>query len=194
MSAVLNLENKAKLMTADELLVMPNTRFGYELIRGKLKEYMPTGMLHGIIATKIGSHLSFFVEENDLGVVLAAETGFNIFQNPDTVRAPDSAFVSKEKLKKYGFTEKFFPAAPDLAVEVVSPSDRKKDIESKVRDYLEAKVKLVWIIYPKNKVVAVYRQNNIVSILRESDTLEGEDVLPNFQLSLEKLFANLPTE
>lgn len=194
MSAVLDVENKAKLITADELLVMPNTRFGFELVCGELKEYMPTGMLHGIIATRIGTQLSFFVSENNLGVVLAAETGFNIFQNPDTVRAPDSAFIGKEKLKKYGLTEKFFPAAPDLAVEVVSPNDRKKDIESKIKDYLSAGVELIWVIYPKNKVVAVYRQNNLVSILRETDTLEGEEILPNFQLSLEKLFADLPKE
>ncbi len=190
MSSVLDLKEQKRL-TADELLVMPNTRFGYELVRGELKKYMPTGFLHGLIASRIGRIIGNFVDENDLGVTFAAETGFLIFQNPDTVRAPDSAFVSKEKLEKHGITEKFFPDAPDLAVEVVSPSDRKKDIEEKIRDYLKAGVSLVWVIYPQNKIIAVHRQSNITSILRETDELDGEDVLPNFRCPLNEIFGDL---
>lgn len=191
MSAVL--ENpQTKLMTSDELLIMPNSRWGYELVRGKLKKYMPAGNLHGIIASKIGRIIGNFVDENDLGVVVAAETGFKIFQNPDTVRAPDSAFIGKEKLAKHGITEKFFPDAPDLAVEVVSPSDKKKDIEEKIQDYLAAGVKLIWTIYPQKQIVVVHRQSKVVSILFETDEFEGEDVLPNFHFPLEKLFENLP--
>ena len=191
MSAILE-QTRTGLMTADELLMMPNSRWGYELVRGKLKKYMPAGNLHGIIALKIGRIVGNFVEENNLGVVVAAETGFLISHNPDTVRAPDSAFIGKEKLAKYGITEKFFPDAPDLAVEVVSPNDRKKDIEDKVQDYLAAGVNLIWIIYPQKQFVVVHRQSKIVSILFETDELEGEEVLPNFRLPLEKLFGNLP--
>ena len=190
MSAVLDLKDQ-KTMTADELLTMPNAQFGCELVRGKFKKYMPTGFLHGLIASRIGRIIGNFVDENDLGVTFAAETGFLIFQNPDTVRAPDSAFISKENFKKHGVTEKFFSGAPDLAVEVVSPSDRKKDIEEKIRDYLKTGVALVWIIYPQNKIVAVHRQNNITSILRETDELDGENILPNFRCSLEKIFGDL---
>jgi len=191
MSAILE-QTRTGLMTADELLMMQNSRWGYELVRGKLKKYMPAGNLHGIIALKIGRIVGNFVEENNLGVVVAAETGFLISHNPDTVRAPDSAFIGKEKLAKYGITEKFFPDAPDLAVEVVSPNDRKKDIEDKVQDYLAAGVNLIWIIYPQKQFVVVHRQSKIVSILFETDELEGEEVLPNFRLPLEKLFGNLP--
>lgn len=190
MSAVLDLKDQ-KTLTADELLMIPNTRFGYELVRGQLKKYMPTGFLHGLIASRIGRIIGNFADENDLGVTFAAETGFLIFQNPDTVRAPDLAFITKDKFKKHGITEKFFPGAPDLAVEVVSPSDRKKDIEEKIRDYLKAGVALVWIIYPQNKIVAVHRQNNITSILRETDELDGENVLPDFRCSLEEIFGDL---
>lgn len=191
MSAVL--ENlQAKLMTADELLMMPNSRCGYELVRGKLRKYMPSGNIHGIIALRIGRIIGNFVDENDLGIAVAAETGFIISHNPDTVRAPDAAFIGKEKLAKYGITEKFFPDAPDLAVEVVSPNDRKKDIEEKTRDYLAAGVKLIWIVYPQNKIVAVHRQDNITDILRQTDELDGEDVLPDFRYPLEKIFGNLP--
>ncbi len=191
MSAVLE-EVQTKLITADELLFMPNTKYGCELVRGKIVRYMPTGISHGIISAKIGRELSNFVSEHKIGIVLGAETGFYIFQNPDTVRAPDSAFIGNEKLAKYGITEKYFPAAPDLAVEVVSPSDRKKDIEDKIKDYLTAGVSLVWIIYPPNRIVAVYRQSNLVSILRDNDDLDGENILPDFQLSLSELFADLP--
>jgi Uma2 family endonuclease len=191
MSAVLE-ETQSKLITADELFTMPNTKYGCELVRGKLVKYMPTGIIHGIVSTQIGQSLSNFVKANQLGIVLAAETGFYIFQTPDTVRAPDSSFVGNEKLAKHGITEKFFPDAPDLAAEVVSPSDKKRDIEEKIKDYLSAGVHLVWIIYPQNKIVAVYRQNNIVSILREDDELDGENVLPNFRLSLAELFGDLP--
>lgn len=191
MSAILE-KQRFGLMTADELLMMPDSRWGYELVRGKLKKYMPAGNLHGIIASKIGRIIGNFVEENDLGVVVAAETGFKIFQNPDTVRAPDSAFIGKEKLAKHGITQKFFPDAPDLAVEVVSPSDKKKEIEEKIQDYLKAGVGLIWIIYPRKQLIAVYRQSKIVSILFETDELEGEDVLPNFRFPVGKIFENLP--
>ncbi len=191
MSAVLE-ETQSRLMTADKLFTMPNTKYGCELVRGKLIEYMPTGVLHGIVAPQIGQALSNFVKANKLGVVLAAETGFYIFQTPDTVRAPDSAFIGNEKLAKHGITEKFSPDAPDLAVEVVSPSDRKKDIEEKIKDYLSAGVQIVWIVYPQNRIAAVYRQNNIVSILREDDEFDGEGVLPNFRFALAELFNNLP--
>jgi Uma2 family endonuclease len=191
MSAILE-KPQGGLLTADELLMMPNTRWGFELVRGQLKKYMPAGNLHGFIASKIGALLSVFVAENNLGAVFAAETGFIVFHNPDTVRAPDAAFVGREKLAKYGITEKYFPVAPDLAVEVVLPNDRKKDIEGKIRDYLAADVKLIWIIYPQNKIVAVHRQNYIADILRESDELDGKDVLPNFRLPLNKIFGNLP--
>lgn len=191
MSAILE-QTQNKLITADELFMMPNTKRGCELVRGRIIKYMPTVITHGIVATQIGQALSNFVKANKLGIVLAAETGFYIFQSPDTVRAPDASFVGNEKLAKHGITEKFFPDAPDLAVEVVSPSDRKKDIEEKIKDYLSAGVQIVWIVYPQNRIVAVYRQNNIVSILRDNDELDGESVLPDFRLSLTELFGNLP--
>ncbi len=175
MSAVLE-ETQNRLITADELFMMPNTKRGCELVRGRLIKYMPTGMIHGIVATQIGQALSNFVRANNLGIVVAA----------------DSAFVGSDKLAKHGITEKFFPDAPDLTVEVVSPSDRKKDIEEKVKDYLSAGVQLVWIIYPQNRIAAVYRQNNIVSILREDDEFDGEEFPPNFRLALSELFDNLP--
>lgn len=191
MSAVLE-RTQTGLVTADELFTMPDTKHGCELVRGKIIKYMPAGNLHGIIALKIGRIVGNFVEENNLGVVVAAETGFIISRNPDTVRAPDAAFIGNEKLAEYGIMEGFFPDAPDLAIEVVSPNDKKRDIEDKVQDYLAAKVKLIWTIYPQKQIVVVHRQSKVVSILFETDELEGEEVLPNFKFPLEKLFRNLP--
>ena len=191
MSAVLE-RTQTGLVTADELFTMPDTKHGCELVRGKIIKYMPAGNLHGIIALKIGRIVGNFVEENNLGVVVAAETGFIISRNPDTVCAPDAAFIGNEKLAEYGIMEGFFPDAPDLAIEVVSPNDKKRDIEDKVQDYLAAKVKLIWTIYPQKQIVVVHRQSKVVSVLFETDELEGEEVLPNFKFPLEKLFRNLP--
>jgi len=191
MSAVLE-DTATKLITAEELLLMPNTKYGCELVRGKIIRYMPTGAIHGIVSARIGQFLSNFVREHPLGIVFGAETGFYIFQTPDTVRAPDASFVGNEKLAKHGISEKFFSGAPDLAVEVVSPSDKKTDIEDKINDYLTAGVSIIWVIYPKNRIVAVYRQSDVVSILRDEDELDGESVLPDFRLSLTELFGDLP--
>lgn len=191
MSAVLT-ETQTKLMTADELLVLPNSRYGYELVRGKLKKYMSGGNLHGIIIGGLARLISNYVYENNLGETPAAETGYKIFFDPDTVRAPDISFISKEKLMRIGITEKFFPAAPDLAVEVVSPNDREKDIQGKIADYLIADVPLIWIVRPRNQTVTVYRPDQEPQILSRSDVLEGGDVFPGFRLPLAELFGNLP--
>ena len=190
MSSVLNVTQK-KEWTADEFFHSPLSQ-NHELIAGELVEVMSAGFIHGIITQRIGRFIGNFADENNLGEVTAAETGFILGEN--TFRGADSAFISIENLKKYGYPQGFFPIAPDIAIEVVSPSNTSEEMMEKVSLYLRNGSRLVWIIYPKNRVVAVYRQNNLVSILRETDTLEGEDILPNFQLPLEKLFADLPTE
>ncbi|HEX8198417.1 MAG TPA: Uma2 family endonuclease [Pyrinomonadaceae bacterium] len=191
MSAVLT-ETQSKLMTADELLVLPNSRYGYELVRGKLKKYMPGGNLHGIIIGRLARLISNYVHDNNLGETPAAETGYKIFFDPDTVRAPDISFISKEKLMRIGITEKFFPAAPDLAVEVVSPNDREKDIQGKIADYLIADVPLIWIVRPKNQTITVYRPDQEPQVLSRSNNLDGGNALPGFSCSLEQIFGNLP--
>ncbi len=190
MSSVLNVTQK-KEWTADEFFHSPLSQ-NHELIAGELVEVMSAGFIHGIITQRIGRFIGNFADENNLGEVTAAKTGFILGEN--TFRGADSAFISNENLKKYGYPQGFFPIAPDIAIEVVSPSNTSEEMMEKVSLYLRNGSRLVWIIYPKNRVVAVYRQNNLVSILRETDTLEGEDILPNFQLPLEKLFADLPTE
>lgn len=188
MNAVLE-QTVIEKMTADEFEFSPFAET-HELIRGELYPIMPAGILHGVVTNRLAMYLGAFVMENALGEVTAAETGFKLL-NQSTVGA-DIAFISKEKFAQYGITETFFPTAPDLAVEVVSPGNTSEEISTKVEDYLSSGSSLVWIVYPKRKVVVVYRKNNTISFLHEEDELSGEDVIPNFVISLEKIFGNLP--
>jgi len=113
----------SQLVTADELLTMPHNGFRYELVRGELKQKSPSGSEHGVTVVHLTWPLAQHVKDNHLGIVFGAETGFKITTNPDTVRAPDIAFVSHERIPATGIPRGFWPGAPDLAVEVVSPGD-----------------------------------------------------------------------
>ncbi|MCY3869846.1 MAG: Uma2 family endonuclease [Gemmatimonadetes bacterium] len=175
-------------MTADELLVMPHNGYRYELIKGELRQMAPAGSQHGRIAATIGIRLGLFVEDNDLGTTYAAETGFIIDTTPDTVRAPDASFVSKERAEVIGDDEGFFPGAPDLAVEVVSPNDRASEVTEKAFDWLRAGAKMVIVLDPKTRTATVYRDLDDVRILTEGDTIDGGDVLSGWQLPLADVF------
>lgn len=145
----LGLKTFDDLMTADEFFNSPFVRT-HELVAGRLVPLsgkgilkLPTGFQHGTIAALLTEELRRFVRKNKLGAVVAAETGFRLFENPDTIRDADVAFVIKEKLEKHGVTKGFFPEAPDLAVEVVSPGNSKADIQEKVKEYLTAGTGLI---------------------------------------------------
>jgi Uma2 family endonuclease len=185
--------SETKLMTADELLALPSFVNGsdrrYELIKGVLKVMSPTKPLHGVVCARLAARLVSFIEEHDLGEVFGAETGFLVETDPDTVVGADAAFVSRERLATVETFEKFFPFAPDLAVEVLSPSNTVQEIDEKVNFYFAAGSRAVWVFNPKRRTVAVYRSPFDVRILSEQETLEGGDVLPQFRLELAKLFA-----
>lgn len=189
MTAVLNLQEKE--WTAEDFFHSPLSK-NHELVEGALVETMSTGFIHGVIAQEIGYFVLDFAKKHKLGVVTAAETGFILGEK--TYRGADSAFISNENLAKHGYPQGFFPTAPDIAIEVVSPNNTSEEMMQKVDLYLQNGSRLVWIIYPQTRLITVYRQNNLVSLLRENDTLEGEDVLPNFSLPVAALFANLPKE
>ncbi|MDQ3322682.1 MAG: Uma2 family endonuclease [Acidobacteriota bacterium] len=188
MSAVLE-RTIVEKMTADEFESSPFVET-HELIRGELYSIMPAGALHGLITNRISRFLANFVDEHSLGEIFAAETGFKL-KNHSTVGA-DVAFVGRENLARFGVPDSFFPTAPDLAVEVISPSNTSEEISTKVEDYLSSGSRLVWIVYPKRKVVVVYRANNTVSFLHEPEEIDGEDVIPNFRLPLDKVFGGMP--
>jgi Uma2 family endonuclease len=167
-------------MTAEELLALNVPDKRTELVRGRLVVREPAGYLHGRVAAEVGRALAEHVNANDLGVVLAAETGFTLARGPDTVRAPDAAFIAKQNIpdpEPEGFAE----IAPDLVVEVLSPDERPGAVLSKVGDWLEAGVQLVWVIDPKRRILHAYRADGTESLLSESDYIDGENVVPGFR-------------
>src|SRR4030095_2647233 len=159
-----------QLLTADDLLRQPHDGYRYELVKGELIKEPPAGNIHGNRAMRLGWRLACHVENNDLGVVFAAETGFRLASDPDTVRAPDVAFVNKTRIEEAGTFEGFWPGAPDLALEVLSPGDSYTEVEEKVREYLAAGTKAVWIVDPKGRTITVYRSLIDIMILTENDT------------------------
>jgi Uma2 family endonuclease len=175
-------------MTADELFMMKDDGFRYDLVKGELRKISPAGSEHGAVIMRLAGALAPYVEENDLGEVFAAETGFKLASNPDTVLGPDLAFGSNEKIPPTGIPVKFWPGAPDLAVEVVSPGNTRHEIEEKIEQYLAAGVLLVWIISPKHRTVVVHRANTEPATLSESDTLDGQNVVPGFRYDIVRLF------
>ncbi len=174
---------------AEELLHMPDDGFRYELVRGELRRMNPAGNVHGRIAVRITWRLAQHVEENRLGTVYAAETGFKLATDPDTVRAPDVAFVSRARVEAVGEIEGFWPEAPDLAVEVISPGDSYADVEEKVFDWLDAGTKMVVVINPRQRSATVYKSPTDISALAEADVLDGGDVVPGFELTVRDIFA-----
>ena len=182
------MSTEVQLMTADELLALPDDDLCYELIKGELIRMPPPGHIHGLVTMRIASPLGQHVTANKLGIVYAAETGFLIHQNPDTVRAPDVAFVNQQRVATAGEVEGYWVGAPDLVVEVVSPSDSVGYVEDKVEQWIEAGSRLVWVVSPKLRTVTVYRSLTDVTTLTEKDTLDGDDVVRGFKLNVAEIF------
>ena len=172
-------------ITAEQLLDMAIDE-PCELIAGKLYMMTPAGHWHGRIESKVLRLIGNFVEERDLGDVYGGDTGFVIARDPDTVLAPDVAFVRTERLPDT--TEGYFPGAPDLAVEVVSPGDRAKAVSDKVRAWLEAGCLAVWVVRPDARTITVHRGGAEPRTLGETDTLDGGDVLPGFSCRVAQVF------
>ena len=177
-----------ELFTAEELLHLPTVGRRLELVKGKVYEMAPAGGRHGNAAMNMGTLLNVHVRSNGLGRVFAAETGFILRRNPDTVRAPDASFVSQGRLTADEIPDGFIELAPDLVVEVVSPGDTRREVREKVEGWLRAGVRLVWVIYPVTRSATVYRSPEDVIHLNENDILDGENVVPGFACRLGELF------
>jgi Uma2 family endonuclease len=132
--------------------------------------------------------LAQHVKDRDLGKVFSTETGFTIARDPDTVRAPDAAFIHKDHLPATPPEEAFWPGPPDLAVEVVSPGDTTGEIDDKVKAWLDAGSAMVWVVNPKWRSVTVYRSATDIKTLTENDELSGQDVMPGFRCRLREIF------
>jgi Uma2 family endonuclease len=170
------------LMTADELLRthIPDKRV--ELVRGVLVVREPPGLRHGRIALELGHRLTDHVKRGSWGQVYV-ESGFKLATDPDTVRGPDVAFISRARLpdpEPVGYPV----LAPDLVAEVLSPGDRPGEILVKVADWLFAGAKLVWVIDPERRVARVYRHDGTEQIVTADQPLDGEDVVPGFSCPL----------
>ena len=177
-----------RLMTAEELLRMPDDGFRYELVRGELRKMAPAGYKHGRIVLNISTPLDQHVRANKLGAVFAAETGFKLQSGPDLVRAPDVAFVRQERIEQQADSEGYWPGAPDLAVEVISPSDVYSEVEEKVSDWLEGGAQMVVVVNPRKRLVTVYRSLTEIAILSEKDEIDGKDVIPQWSLPVKAIF------
>jgi Uma2 family endonuclease len=174
--------------TANELFEMPDDGFRYELVRGELRKMSPSGSEHGAIVFNASLLLGQHIKSNNLGQGFGAETGFKIASDPDTVRAADIAFVSRERIPEAGIPKNFWPLAPDLVVEVVSPGDTYNEVVEKVGDWLDAGTRAIWIVNPKRRSVTVYRSMTDVTHLSEGDELDGGEVVPGFRCKVSEIF------
>ena len=178
----------APLLTAADVERMSVPDKQVELVRGQLVLREPPGSWHGGVAANLAYFLADFVRRLRLGLVFAQDTGFKIASDPDTVRAPDVAFVARERtgaIRARGYAE----LAPDLLAEILSPDERPAEVLAKVADWLGAGTKLVWVIDPERSEARVYRRDGSLSILQEHDSLDGEDVLPGFSCRLQAVLA-----
>jgi len=174
---------EAKLMTADELLAMPDDGMKHELVRGELITMSPAGSDHGKIIWRIARSLGNYAAERGLGEI-HFDTGFILARNPDTVRVPDVPFVrTARELDEQGF----YPACPDIAVEVMSPTDRYTDVREKVHDYVHAGTPVVIVVDPKKRVAWMYTPDE--RKLTIDDALTAPEILPGWSLPLRELFA-----
>lgn len=181
------LQNRVQLITAEVFGQMPDNDLRQELIDGKVFEMSPPKRKHGRIAMRIGASLSNHVQQARLGETYAAETGFLLRRNPDTVRAPDASFVRRERLEGVS-DEGYFEGAPDLVVEVLSPDDRASYAQTKALQWLDGGARMVIVLDPAKRVATIWRDRKNIRLLTDLETLEGEDVLPGWSLTLAELF------
>ncbi len=176
-----------RLVTADELLAMPDDGLRHELVDGEVHVTPPPGEEHAVIAAEILISLGNHVRAGGLGRV-HTEGGFRIGSAPDTVMAPDVAFVSRQRIEQVPIRKGYRTGAPDLAVGVVSPGDSFVEVEAKVARWLAAGCRMVVVVNPSRRAATVYRSLDEVRLLTEGDVLDGADVVPGWTLPLRELF------
>jgi Uma2 family endonuclease len=175
-------------MTAEELFKMPDDGYRYELVGGELRKMAPPGQYHGEYAGTVFASLHVHVRANNLGKTYT-EIGFHIETNPDHVRAPDVAFISHERLEAIGESPGYFPSAPDLAIEVISPNDRLTRVNEKVRDWLDAGTRMVIVVNPRRREATVHLPGEDPITLTQEDTLDGGDVVWGWQMPVRDIFS-----
>ena len=183
-------QDAPRLMTAEELEALGPDFFG-ELVDGVLVPTSPSAGSHGSIAMRLAIVLGPFVLEHALGELFDSSTGFVLRRNPDLVRSPDVAFVAASRLAAGVPRRGFLPMAPDLAVEILSPSNTASEMTRKLADYFGHGTRAVWLVDPDAEELTVYAASAIPRRLHGRDTLDGGDVLPGFATPVAALFAGL---
>ena len=178
---------RSKPMTAEEFWRLPGSGRRRSLVRGEVVEEMPPGGLHGTVASEIVVRLHAWAKGGPGGAV-GVESGFLLGRDPDIVRGPDIFYVGPERMPEAGVPEAFWNTAPDLAVEVVSPGEKAGDVREKVRDYLAAGTRLVWLVYPSTNEVVVHTPDGLARTHGEGSILEGFESLPGFVCAVVELF------
>ncbi|MGQ0812880.1 MAG: Uma2 family endonuclease [Gemmatimonadota bacterium] len=182
-----------RIYSADDVLylTLPPDVSGYELVDGELVEVMPAGQLHSLLAGEVYTHVRNHVKDRGIRGQVHLDVGYvlGLQRDPQRLRGPDVSFVTPETLQRLGAESEhgFLHGAPDLAVEVES-AERPKHLQQRIQDYLDAGTRLVWVIHSLTKSATVYHPDGSARLLRESDALEGEDVLPGLRIALSELF------
>lgn len=176
------------LTTADQLAALPDDGKRYELVLGELRVMSPAGGNHGRIALRIARLLANYVEQHGMGETFAAETGFLLSTNPDTVRAPDAAFVNASAFEQLKDIRGYLPVAPDLVVEVVSPSDSFTAVEEKSRFWIDHGVRLVIVVDADNQTIRTYRDQNTISVHQSGDTVDASDVVTGWTFKVDDVW------
>ena len=178
----------AKLLTADDLLRLYGEGVRGELIRGVLHKTVATGIEHGEVVVNLSSEVWGFVRPRRLGRVVASDAGVRLERGPDTVREPDIAFISAERLPLGERVRGYAEVAPDLVVEVVSPSDRPAPVHDKALMWLRYGVRLVWVVNPQTRTIVVMPAEGPAQTLYDDDILDGGEVLPGFTCPVRDVF------
>ena len=176
-----------RLVTAEEFERMPDDDYHYELVDGRVVRVSPPGSRHAVLTLRIGMLLAQHAEAGHLGAVMT-DGGFKIATSPDTVRAPDVAFVLQGRIPETGLPDGYWPGPPDLAVEIKSPGDRPSEIRTKVDDYVARGVRLVWVVDPKKKTVTAHTPQSPPVTLGADDVLDAGDVIPGFSCTVSRIF------
>jgi Uma2 family endonuclease len=182
-----------QVLTAQDLTDLPEIpgkRF--ELVRGELIEMPVASALHSLIVRLLAKLLDAFAEEHGLGLVFGDGAGYTVSRDPDVVRVPDVSFIAADKLREHGSPRGVWPFAPDLAVEIVWPSERRDQVQTKILEYLGGGSRLVWVLWPERRSVSVHAADGTVRELGPEDELDGGEVLPTFRVHVADLFAPIP--
>ena len=178
-----------RLLTADDLLRLSAQGVRGELVRGVLHETMASGHRHGKIAVNLATELNIFAKARRIGTVVASDSGVWLERDPDTVREPDVAFTSAEKIPLDAEIDGYAEVVPDLVVEIVSPHDSRRWARDRAQMWLDHGAPLVWMVHPNTRTIDVYCPGTDATTLHEDDSLDGHEVLPGFTCSVSTIFA-----